>query len=186
MDTVVSVMGSVAVTAAASAWVTLKQVDGRAKALTVSEAAKRRWRIAGIVGYRLAEIAVLGVIASWATLAEAVAADVERCEAPTVMAATEATLADLLDHVDDDLNREVQDQYCEICGEPAEWPSETVEYGVAAKTIAPDAVLVVSGASFPGDLKGLTIRQLKALAKNRKVPKYSSLTKAQLVEVLRS
>ena len=73
-------MNSVAVTVCASAWVTLKQVDSVARALTVSPSAQRRFKIAAIVGFRLAEIAILTATVLWATGSKLVAQDVERCQ----------------------------------------------------------------------------------------------------------
>jgi len=73
-------MNLVAVTVCASAWVTLKQIDSVARALTVSPSAQRRFKIAAIVGFRLAEIAILTATVLWATGSKMVADDVERCQ----------------------------------------------------------------------------------------------------------
>jgi hypothetical protein len=73
-------MNSVAVTVCASAWVTLKQVDSVARALTVSQSAQRRFKIAAIVGFRLAEIAILTATVLWATGSKLTAQDDERCQ----------------------------------------------------------------------------------------------------------
>jgi hypothetical protein len=71
---------NVAVTVCASAWVTLKQIDSVARALTVSPTAQKRFKIAAIVGFRLAEIAILTATVLWATASNAIAQDVERCQ----------------------------------------------------------------------------------------------------------
>jgi hypothetical protein len=71
---------NVAVTVCASAWITLKQIDSVARALTVSPTAQNRFKIAAIVGLRLAEIAILTATVLWATGSKMVAQDVERCQ----------------------------------------------------------------------------------------------------------
>jgi hypothetical protein len=48
----------------------------------------------------------------------------------------------------------------------------------------PTAIATVTTSPIPTDLKTLTSKQLKAIARNQKIPKYGSLTKKQLLIAL--
>jgi hypothetical protein len=68
----------------------------------------------------------------------------------------------------------------EVTPEPVEEVQEEVQEAIAVEPAKKPSTLI------PGNLENLSIRQLKKLASAAKLPKYSSLTKAQLIDRLTS
>jgi hypothetical protein len=68
----------------------------------------------------------------------------------------------------------------EVTPEPIQEVQEEVTPAIAVEPAKKPSTLI------PGNLENLSIRQLKKLASAAKLPKYSSLTKAQLIDRLTS